>query len=316
MEFRTIVELPSPAITLRPTSRVLFIGSCFATHIGERMAACCPCTDVNPFGVLYNPESIRRAVQILLTKQMNGNDIFQGKDGLWHSWMHHSSFSASTREGCIERIRQRLLPADLQQTDVLFITFGTASVFELIDDETPRIVGNCHKEPAARFRERMLDVGEIVKGWRELLQMLPPHLQIVFTVSPHRYQKLGFHRSQLSKARLLLAVEQLCEDARCSYFPAYEIVLDELRDYRFYDSDMLHPSAQSAEYVWERLRTWSFSAEMTNFANEMEALRRAAQHKPQNPDSEAHRLFLQKYQQRLQSLKAQWPELPIEESLT
>lgn len=282
MDFRTIVPLPTEAPAIRPDMHALVIGSCFAEHVGEHLRTalgaeqCC----VNPFGVLYNPMSIARALQMLLTAPTGienytpewlDDAIFEGRDGLFHSWMHSTKYSACTREECRERCRASMAEARrvLEKADLLVVTFGTSRHYALADGT---IVANCHKELASQFTEHDSTVDEIVATWRPLLaklQRLRPTLQVVFTVSPYRYRKYGYHASQLAKARLLLAVEELANDTASPQpegmrgtFPAYEIVLDELRDYRFYKPDMLHPSEQAVDYIWERFREWAFTPEM------------------------------------------------------
>lgn len=348
MEFRTIVPLPADGPTISPTTHALVLGSCFAEHVGERLRTalgleqCC----VNPFGVLYNPMSIAQALEIILDNLENlenlgnlealeslGNPdnlpIFLGRDGLWHSWLHSTHYSAPTREECIAHCQASLAEASrlLHRADLLIITFGTSRCYMLNDESTDAptdfVVANCHKELSTRFTERDCTIDEIVSTWRPLLerlQRLRPTLQVVFTVSPYRYRKYGYHASQLAKARLLLAVEELQTTGptpslperegvdtissekfmvggvtsplhsgrswgwvrRGLYFPAYEIVLDELRDYRFYKPDMLHPSEQAVDYIWERFREWTFSPEMqqhyTQRIKQQKALNHHANH--------------------------------------
>ncbi|MDY3943626.1 MAG: GSCFA domain-containing protein [Alloprevotella sp.] len=302
MRFQTLVDLPPPAITLRPSSKVLFLGSCFATNVGERMAEALPHVVVNPMGTLYNPSSIALALRLLQKKEIPKTLLFEGGDGLWHSWAHASEVSDETQEACLARIHERWEQVDLAQTEVLFVTFGTARVYTLA--ATGQIVANCHKASSRLFCERDLSVEEMVEEWTELLSTLSENLKVVFTVSPYRYAKYGFHESQLSKARLLLAINELCHrHPQCHYFPAYEIVLDELRDYRFYASDMLHPTAQTADYIWERLQTWAFPEATQRFAKERMTLMKALQHRPRRMD-DAYQQFLQQTKERLVALDA------------
>lgn len=276
MEFRTIVNLPPAGPRITPATRALILGSCFAEHIGARLnealgsTQCC----VNPFGVLYNPESIAQAIELLtmpLTEMEAAlqRALFEGRDALWHSWLHSTKFSAESREECENRCRTTMLEARqaMEMADVIIVTFGTDHAYLLRDAS---VVANCHKELANTFSEKVYTNDEISVHWSKLQSTLMenhPGRRIIYTVSPYRYRKYGFHNSQLSKAHLLLAVDQLVNasppnEGAC-YFPAYEIVLDELRDYRFFDSDMLHPSPQAVAYVWERFREWTFTPEMT-----------------------------------------------------
>ncbi|MBR1593547.1 MAG: GSCFA domain-containing protein [Alloprevotella sp.] len=288
MEFRTPVELPRQRVTLTPQSAVLTLGSCFAQSIGSRIQAALPpgAACVNPFGVLYNPESVRRALEIVAFGDLFFPDsyLFQGQDGLWHSWLHSTHFSAPEREACRQAVLQSAQEAQelLRRADLLCLTWGTNRAYVLREEDM--VVGNCHKEPAQRFQERALSTEEICRKWDATLQALArayPALRVVLTVSPYRYAKYGLHGSQLAKATLLLAQDQLCAAHPCAlYFPAYEIVTDELRDYRFYEPDMLHPSQQAADYVWERFAQWSFSDELRTDAAQREKQHRAQAHRP------------------------------------
>lgn len=296
------------------------MGSCFAEHIGSRLprlqtAQGFPSVIVNPFGVLYNPESIRIGIETLVENSFDEKYLFRGKDGQWHSWLHSGEFSAEDKEECLNRILGRLLPAArlLWQADVLFVTFGTARVYELGCGGF--VVGNCHREPAAAFTERNLSVEETVRTWLSLLRHLHqvnPSLQVVFTVSPYRYAKYGMHGSQLSKATLLLSIDRLVSAGGkdglpvSHYFPAYEIVLDELRDYRFFGPDMLHPSETAVGYVWERFRDWAFTPDMRQCAEEWQRLDNAFRHRPLHPESKSAHDFRLRTEQLARDFHARW----------
>lgn len=310
MQFRTPVELPRERVALDHTHRVLLLGSCFAEHVGRRMADACFRADVNPFGVLYNPESVALALTALLDG-LPPDSYFCDAGGVWHSWLHSGAFSAPTQEECRARVEARLLPArcQLAAMDRLVVTLGTSRVYRLRADR--RVVANCHKVPAACFAEEALGVADVVSRWSALLDRLfalRPGLDVVFTVSPYRYAKYGLHGSQLSKAVLLLAVDELCRrHPRCHYFPAYELVVDELRDYRFYDADMLHPSAQAVDYVWERFGDWAFSDATRAFLADWAPVARALSHRPFAPDSEAYSAFLRKIDRQIGRLTEKYP---------
>lgn len=315
----TPVALPERRVQIAPQSRLVLLGSCFATHIGARLRGAGLRTEVNPFGVLYNPESIALAVDALLDGEVREDWLFYGRDEMWHSWLHATEFSALDKDTCLGRVEERFTAARemLLQADVVCFTFGTNRVYE----HEGRVVGNCHKQPAAEFNERALSVGEIVERWHTLLKRLHeanPKLQVIFTVSPYRYAKYGMVENQRAKATLLLAVEQLVEGERLKvkggsltgsdmpevyYFPAYEILLDELRDYRFYAEDMLHPSEQAVTYIWQRFTSWAFTPEAVKFSQEWERTERDLAHRPLNPDSEAHKAFLKKALERREKLK-------------
>ncbi len=310
MRFRTPVDLPEPRVRLHHGHRTLLLGSCFAEHVGRHMADARFRVDVNPFGVLYNPESIRLALSALLDG-WPADSLVQDGGGLWHSWLHAGCFSAPTAAACREKIDRRFVPARnaLPRLDRLYVTFGTNRVYRRADNGS--VVANCHKMPAVLFTEASLTVADVVDAWSGLLDRLFSQnelLHVVFTVSPYRYAKYGLHGSQLSKAVLLLAVDELCRRfERCHYFPAYEIVTDELRDYRFYDANMLHPSQQAVDYVWERFGDWAFDTDTRALLAEWEPLRRALAHRPLHPDAPTYSAFLRKIEGQMKRLTEKYP---------
>lgn len=262
MKLLTPVILPPTDIKIDTTSRVVLIGSCFAENVGRQLQIELgeDRVEVNPFGVQYNPLSIVRTLNIMLDNEAPDSEVFLGRDGLWHSWLHTSHFSATTEEECRRKIRERFVSAreSLKTADVIIFTFGTTRYYELVD--TKKIVSNCHKEPAKLFVEKEPTFDEMKKSLFDLIERLVlfnKKAHIIMTNSPFRYAKYGFHESQLQKARLLLLIDNLKE--WCEYFPSYEIMLDELRDYRFYANDMLHPSEQAVEYIMECFRDWCYT---------------------------------------------------------
>ena len=296
MEFRTKVDLPVGQWEISHASRLMLWGSCFSEHIGNRLSDYKFRCDVNPFGILYNPLSIVEALwQILSHQTYMEEDLFYA-GGCWHSWMHHSVFSASTAASCLSSINTRLeqASAGLPQLDWLVITWGTAFAYWL--KERTMVVGNCHKQPDSLFTRQLLTVEEIVTEWECVLvelRKVNPSLKILFTVSPIRHSKDGMHGNQISKSTLLLAVDELCRRwSDCYYFPSYEIMMDELRDYRFYADDMLHPSPVAVSYLWECFTECYFSKETDRIMKEWEDIRKALAHKPFNAQSETYRKFL------------------------
>ena len=246
MKWHTEIEIPKSPWQLSPESRVLLVGSCFTDEIGAKMQqhglhACC-----NPTGVLYNPLSI--------VQSLNGDMRIElvEHDGLYHSMAHHGSFSGKDSEQVLRHCLQAQteLHQALEEADVVFITFGTSYVYY----RKNQVVANCHKLPEREFTRSRLTVEQILSAWRPLIRTMPDK-HWVFTVSPIRHQRDGMHANQLSKAVLLIAIEQLQQDfpKQVTYFPAYELLLDELRDYRFYANDLVHPSVQAVEYIWQRL---------------------------------------------------------------
>ncbi len=261
MKFRTELKPERFPFSLDPKRPVITLGSCFADNISERMRRAM-WTAENPFGTLFNPISVSSAIRLALANDADTykDTLFRDSAGTVHSWAFGSVFSATEEaESCGLFTRQ----ADrfnglLTDSEVLFVTFGTAFVYKLAGGANDYVVGNCHKEPAERFSRARLTVDEVVDEWTETIQLLRSinrSLKVVFTVSPVRHKKDGLHANTLSKAILHLAVERLCSSiSDVYYFPAYELLIDDLRDYRFFAGDLVHPSEAAIEYIWEYFR--------------------------------------------------------------
>ena len=266
MEFRTIVDIPTPEFTIEPQEKMLFVGSCFADNIGKRFVDEMFLATVNPLGVMYNPASILHTIQ---------------------------SIEDAPR--------------------VAFLTLGTNHVYIL--KETGEIVDNCRKRPARLFHEEELTVDECAEYLQKAVDILYSRnkdVQVVVTVSPIRYAKYGYHGSQLSKATLQLAADKLVKaNVNCTYFPAYEIVNDELRDYRFYREDMLHPTDQTVEYIWQRLQETYLSNAAKDFIESWRPLKEAIRHRPFNPNGAEYIAFANKTKENIAKLRLQYPLLPL-----
>lgn len=318
MNFRTQVEVPERRTEIFHSDKMMLFGSCFSENIGNLLMANKFGCEVNPYGILYNPLSIAKALrQIMEHKVYVGTDLLEWK-GIWHSWMHHSSFSSEvSAEDCLQKINSRLKAASesLPDTDWMIVTWGTAHVF-LYEGE---VVGNCHKYPEKCFERRRISVEAICEEWKPLLQTMKcrfPQLKVLFTVSPIRHAKDGMHGNQLSKATLLLAVEELCRTFdHCFYFPAYEIMMDELRDYRFYADDMMHPSAMAVNYIWECFCRTYFSGETLRIMKEWEEIDKALHHKPFRPESDAYRHFLTQIMLRIERMKKNFPYIDAQKEI-
>lgn len=271
MEFRTPVNITLAPFAIEPRERMLFVGSCFADNIGRRFVDDKFRATVNPYGVMYNPASIMHTV-----KRWTGELVAAQSEA--------SDSGSDVRQATDEA----------PQTAVF--TLGTNHVYIL--NETGEIVDNCRKRPQRLFTERELSVDECADYLREavtMLRQINPSVRIIITVSPIRYAKYGFHGSQLSKATLLLAADKLTKEMdNVVYFPAYEIVNDELRDYRFYREDMLHPTDQAVEYIWQRFGETFFSKQTVKFLEEWRPIKAALAHRPFNPEAEEYRKFLEK----------------------
>lgn len=253
MKFLTPVLLPHYPFQIEAKDKVLVMGSCFAQHIADRMAALGSVVD-NPFGVVYNPLSIASCLQILHDgRQFTVSDL-SFRDSLWHSFAHHGSFSAPTPEEVLARINR-----DAQREfDYIILTLGTAYVYQL----DGVVVANCHKFPENEFSRRLASVDECYHSL-ERVAALYPKARIVLTVSPIRYLRDGLSQNSLSKATLRLAIDRLVTamPERAFYFPSFEILVDELRDYRFTTDDMCHPTPQAVEYIWDRFSAAFLSAD-------------------------------------------------------
>lgn len=320
MEFRTLVELPKKELNIKHTHKLMLFGSCFAENIGNLLLDNKFDCDVNPFGVLYNPLSILNALrEIMDGKVYAEKDLFNYQD-YYHSYMHHGSFSESSCETCLKRINERLGKANknLPVTDYLLITFGTAFVYSLKD--TGQIVSNCHKLPESYFERTLLTSVEIAEKFEKCISdllLIRPNLKFLFTVSPIRHIKDGMHGNQLSKSTLLLAIQDLKKSfpEHVYYFPSYELLVDELRDYRFYADDMLHPSQLAISYIWTCFGDSYFSKETFHLIQEWSEIRKALRHKPFRPDSMQYKTFLRQIMLRIERLKEKCPNLDVEKEL-
>ncbi|MDH6534142.1 GSCFA domain protein [Parabacteroides sp. 52] len=317
MDLYTPIHIPPASFPFSYADRILLLGSCFAENIGERLNENKFPVDVNPLGIVYNPASVAQALQRLIRpEEFVAADLFAYQGG-YHSFMHHSRFSAPSQEEALEQMNKRLTDSaqELLQINRLVVTWGTACVYRL--KENGRIVSNCHKLPEKMFDRQMLTVDEIVAQWKELLLSLWAYngrIKLVFTVSPIRHWKDGAHGNQLSKATLLLAIHHLQQafPERVAYFPAYEILLDELRDYRYYADDMLHPSPLAIDYIWERFAEVYFSAETQKGMKDWQEIRKAVNHKPFQVESEGHQQFIRQTLLKLEQLHRKMPSFDIE----
>ncbi len=281
MNFTTPISIPLSPWQIAPCERMLFVGSCFADNMGQRFSQERFRTVVNPYGVMYNPASIVHTMERML------------------------------HEG-----RMPFVP---DETGTCVITLGTNHVYVL--KETGEIVDNCQKRPQRLFDEQILSVAQCADYLHQAISCIHrhyPRVRFILTVSPIRYRKYGYHGSQVSKATLLLAIEQVRQalaDVTVDYFPSYEIVLDELRDYRFYREDMLHPTQQAIDYIFERFGDTYFSHQTQVFLEAWRPIREALGHKPFHPGSEEHALFIQKTLEKARALQAQFPEMGSAEEL-
>lgn len=313
--FRTVFPIQRAAISITHTDRLLLAGSCFTEHIGKKLADGKFQVLINPNGIVYNPVSLaRHLAQLLEENDDAGSPLFQ-HNGLWHSWEHHGSFSRPDHQATVDGIRQAREAAAgfLRQTNRLVLTLGTAEVFSL--RETGRVVANCHKAPAGWFEQRRLAVPETQQALARMLEKLKarlPDLEVVLTVSPVRHLRNGFVENQRSKAVLVLACAALCEQFDfVHYFPAYELLLDDLRDYRFYAPDMVHPNGQAVDYIWHYFSEQYFPSQTLALLEQIGKIRAAAAHRPFNPDTPEHRAFGRAQVEKIERLASEHPELDM-----
>lgn len=298
MPFFTEIQIPEFPFKLDYSGKMMLMGSCFSESIGQKLLDLKFGVDLNPFGILYNPESIANSLKILMDRRLFAPEDLFFDQGIWNSFYHHSRFSDVNREVALANINKRILASHefLKTADFLAVTFGTAWVYEL--RQTGLVVSNCHKIPAKEFKRYRLEVVEVVEKWRVLLDTLwqfNPSLKIIFTVSPIRHWKDGAMENQLSKSTLLLAIDQIRRgfgDGQISYFPSYEIVMDELRDYRFYGEDMLHLSPVAVDHIFAKFEQTAIAPEALKTALQVTKIMRALQHRPFNRQSDEYRKFL------------------------
>jgi len=316
--FRTEI---SPALSKFPIdyhSNCLFIGSCFTENIGKKMQELKFSTIINPFGVVYNPLSVINCCNILLNDRLFTETDLHYYNEQWFSFYHHSSFSHPNRDICLQNINTAIgeTAQYLQSCSHLFITFGTAWVYKLL--LSGEVVSNCHKLPASHFERNLLTINKIVDEAALLFHKLRAtnsDLKVILTVSPVRHIKDGAHGNQLSKGILLLAVEQLCKLNFVEYFPAYELVLDDLRDYRFYDADMLHPNQLAIDYVWEKFVASNIHSECSPLMLEISKIVHAKKHRVFNPTTNLHKQFVISNKHKIEELLKKHPYINLEEEL-
>lgn len=324
MQFRTEVSITKRDFNLEVGDGLLLLGSCFTESIGKKLCDlkfdCC----VNPFGVLYNPACICRAIEILmLGERFKAEDYLFQCNGLWNNWLFSSEYSDISHEKCLHKIRQSLSYGHtiLRNAHTLIITLGTNRAYTYTCNAQTITVANCHKMPQKLFGVRDLNVGSIVGSYKHVMDCLfdfAPKIRVLFTVSPYRYSKYGFHSSNLSKAVLLLAIEALTNEFpdKCFYFPSFEIVVDELRDYRFYADDMLHPSAAAVDYIFEKFEEYAFAEQTMLFAKEWQKILNALNHRPLHPYTKEYRDFLEKTRSKVIELSKKYKTLAFEKEIS
>ena len=298
------VQIPASSWKIGYDDQILLMGSCFADSMCAKLHEHYFRVEGNPFGVLYNPASIAMAIEMARKSQTIEDKDLVEHGGLWHSMAHHGVFSDIDMAVVLDKCNGSIvaLRQALENATVITITFGTAWVYEYAG----KVVGNCHKIPANQFVRRRMTVEEIVATWQPLVEAMPDK-KWLFTVSPIRHVKDGLYENHINKGILLQAVEQLTKQTGCSYFPAYEIMLDELRDYRYYAEDMVHPSSMAVEYIWQRLVETYMTADTQAEMKTLHQLWRDEHHRFIHPDSMEAKRFLERLGQKKHELQEDYP---------
>ena len=311
MELLTKVNIKPSEKKIGYQDRILLLGSCFADNIGRKFEERYFQTTLNPMGTLYNPTSIAEAVVLACSMSSISQAQIVEWDGMWHSMLHHGSFSHMDKNELIVRCENSIntLSDSIKVANVIIVTFGTAWVYEY----KGKVVANCHKIPAKEFVRRRLTMEEIVQTWQPIIEKMSDK-HWIFTVSPIRHIKDGLHENQISKALLLQAVDGLrsrlsSHVPNIDYFPSYEIMLDELRDYRFYAEDMVHPSEVAVNYIWQRFVDTYMQGNVHNEMRVLHQLWKDRHHRFLHPESMEAQTFAQHLQDKITQLRKDYPWL-------
>lgn len=315
MDFRTEVHTPPTDLRIDYRSGSLLMGSCFTESIGSKMQEMHFPADVNPFGICYNPSSVSRNLWTLFDgRELKKPDLHHHND-LWFSFDHHGEFSHPDPDTCLKSINDRIQTSHekLKTTGNLILTWGTAWVF--VHRDTTNVVSNCHKVPAEKFQRYLLTVTQIVDTYTKLfarIQKELPDLKVILTVSPVRHWNDGAEMNTVSKSTLAIAAYQLSQRfSYCEYFPAYEIAMDDLRDYRFYGDDLVHPNSQMVSYIWEKFSGAYFDAETRTISANLQKIVAARNHRPFHPESKQYLDFCRKQIESITRIKDKYPFLAL-----
>ncbi|WP_194765953.1 GSCFA domain-containing protein [Tamlana sp. I1] len=300
--------------TLDYHSKLLLFGSCFSENIGDKLAYFKFQNHQNPFGILFHPLAIKTLIaKAISNKTYSESDVFFQNEQ-WHCFDAHSKLSDVSKENLIKTLNETLVATheQLKNATHIIITFGTAWVYRFL--ETQNVVANCHKIPQKQFKKTLLSVEEVYNVLEvtvELIKSVNPECNIIFTVSPVRHLKDGFVENTQSKAHLVAAIHQLLKlnSNKLFYFPSYELMMDELRDYRFYNEDMVHPNPLAIQYIWERFKKVWISDSALKTMDTVEGIQKALQHKPFNANSKAHEQFLKQLEIKKEALQKEYSHI-------
>jgi len=319
MDFRTKIPLEKQSINLIDyKSKILMIGSCFVENIGDKLICFKFQNSINPFGILFHPKALETFVENAVSKkEFTEKDIFFHNER-WHCFAAHSKLSNTSKETLLFELNSNIKSTNqqIQESTHIIITLGTAWVYRCVETDT--IVANCHKVPAIKFSKEMLSVEDVSQALQKIINLIKEvngKASVIFTVSPVRHIKDGFVENNLSKSHLIAAIHQVLNrqssiiNHQSFYFPSYEIMMDELRDYRFYNDDMIHPNKTAINYIWEKFKEVWISSEAFQTMVEVDTIQKGLQHKSFHPNSKSHQLFLQDLENKKAKLRAQFPHI-------
>lgn len=310
--FRTTFQIPPSTTPMEHESKLLMLGSCFSENIGNLLIKHKFQVCLNPFGILFNPLSIENGLRKLAENaKFNKNDLLLFEEN-WLSLHHHSRFTFVDQEECLTTINTAIERGHefLKTASTIVLTLGTAYYYFHKEEQIP--VANCHKIPQKAFEKRFLNLEDSLQSLENsiaLIQKINPQAQIVLTLSPVRHWKDGLYQNQKSKATLYLAIQEMVEKHQVNYFPAYELLLDDLRDYRFYKSDMLHPNETAVQYIWEKFQTTYFSPQTQELSEEIQKIQKSIHHRPRFPNSSQHLKFQLNLLNKMELLEKNHPYL-------
>ena len=316
MQFRTEIKFDSPSFVINHHDKILSIGSCFAENIGRKLDEYKFNILSNPFGVLYNPASISNSIELAIQNKELSNDDFVFNQSEWHSFLHHSDFSSEDKNKLITETNSSFRKCHdfLLNVDIVIVTFGTANVYRY--KKSGRVVSNCHKIPQSEFIQNLLTIDDVANYCNSIIENIisvQPQTKFIFSVSPVRHVKDGFIKNTKSKATLILGIEKAINNSpNCFYFPSFEIFIDDLRDYRFYKEDLVHPNDFAIEYVWNIFKEKMLSQKCKVILDEINPVVQAAKHRIRNPKSLESQKFIKQMLSKIQSLKNKFPYINFE----
>lgn len=317
MQFRTQIPLSKSNNPIDYNSKVLSFGSCFAENMAEKFDYFKFQNETNPFGIIFNPVSIEKVIERTVNENwFTEKDVFFHNER-WHSFEVHSDLSNSDRQELLETLNKAISEThkQLKEATHIIITYGTSWIYRNL--ESDEIVANCHKVPQKQFSKELLSADTIQRSIQniiDLIQTINPNVNFIFTISPVRHIKDGFAENQLSKSHLFTALHQFLKNYNSqftihNYFPSYEIMMDELRDYRFYKEDMLHPNQVAIDYIWHKFSENYMTEESISLMQEVDEIQKSLRHRSFNPESEQHQKFLANLQKKINALGEKWPNI-------